>query len=165
MAILQILKYPDPLLKKQSKKIVKVNDEIRELLEDMAETMYSAGGVGLAAPQVGILKRAIVVDIGEDIHKIINPVITNYKGDATADEGCLCFPGMMGTVKRYFWIRVKGIDENGKEINIEAEDLLSRVIQHEIDHLNGILIIDRAEPGTFREVPKEEIQEEAVVNE
>lgn len=163
MATLEILKYPNPVLKKQSKRIRKIDNEIREMLENMKETMLSASGIGLAAPQVNILKRAIVVSAGEDIYKFINPVITNYEGETIADEGCLSFPNMIATIKRHRWIKLKAQNEEGKKIVLEAEDLFARVIQHEIDHLNGILITDRAEPGTFREIPKEEDIEEANV--
>lgn len=156
---MEILKYPSPQLKKQAKAVKKITDEIRKIFDEMEKVMLSSSGIGIAATQVDIPKRLIIASDGENIYKLINPVIVAHKGEVICDEGCLSFPGMIATIKRYKWIKCKAQNENGKKITIEADDLLARVIQHEIDHLNGILIIDRAEEGTFREIPKEEVDE------
>lgn len=145
MAIRIIRKEDDPVLRKISKIVDKVDDKIITLLDDMAETMYDADGVGLAAPQVGILKRVIVIDIGEGVIELINPEIIYEEGSQCDSEGCLSLPGTTEEVIRPAIVRVKGMNREGEEIIIEAEDLLARALCHEIDHLNGILFIDRAE--------------------
>ncbi|WP_273266567.1 peptide deformylase [Flexistipes sinusarabici] len=146
--ILDIVKFPDKTLRKKTKPVEKVSDDILEKLNNMAETMYNAPGVGLAAPQVGIDKRLVVMDItAEDeppkLEKLINPEILEYEGEQTGEEGCLSLPGEYADVKRAEWIRYKYIDENGDEHLQEATGLRARVIQHEVDHLDGILFIDK----------------------
>ena len=111
----------------------------------MIETMYDANGVGLAAPQVGVLKRVIVIDIGDGPFALINPTIIDSWGEETDIEGCLSCPGFLGEVTRYAGVIVKGLDQQGQEITIEGEGLLARALQHEIDHLDGILFIDKAQ--------------------
>jgi len=111
----------------------------------MAETMYDAEGVGLAAPQVGITKRVVVIDVGDGIIEMINPEIIEAKEEQFGPEGCLSIPGLLGDVRRARWVKAKALDRNGNEIIVEGEDLLARAIQHEIDHLNGVLFIDLAE--------------------
>jgi len=148
VAILDILTAPDPVLKKKAEPVAEVTDEIRTLLNDMVETMYDAPGIGLAAPQVGVLKRVIVIDVtGEDedafAYKMINPEVT-WESEETGiyDEGCLSVPESYSPVERPAQVKVKYLDENGDEQEIEADDLLATCVQHEIDHLNGKLFID-----------------------
>ncbi|WP_333859101.1 peptide deformylase [Clostridium sp.] len=143
MALRNVIKYGDELLRKKSKKVDVINDRILTLLDDMEETLYKECGVGLAAPQVGVLKRAIVIDIGEGILKLINPEIIHSEGSYLDVEGCLSVPGVQGEVKRPKKVKVKALNEKGEEVIIEGEDLLARAFCHEIDHLNGILFIDK----------------------
>ncbi len=150
MSILEIIEYPDPRLRQKCEPAKKVDDRIRDLLNDMAETMYDAPGVGLAAAQVGIKERLIVVDVGEDeesgrvpkLYKLVNPEIIESSGKIEYEEGCLSIPGPKEVVKRPGEVIVEALDENGKKITIEAEGLLAVCLQHEIDHLNGVLFID-----------------------
>ena len=143
MALRKIRLSDDPILRKKSKEIGEVTDRIEELLEDMVETMDDADGVGLAAPQIGVLRRAIVVDVGQGPMKIINPVIVDQEGEEIDIEGCLSVPGRSGTVKRPEKIKVKYVDIEGKDQELQGEGLLARAICHEIDHLEGILYIDK----------------------
>jgi len=145
MAIRIIRKEDDPILRKISKVVDKIDDKTLSLLDDMIETMYDADGVGLAAPQVGILKRVIVIDVGEGIIELINPEIIYEEGSQCDSEGCLSIPGTTGEVIRPAIVRVKGLNREGQEIIIEGEELLARALCHEIDHLNGILFTDRVE--------------------
>lgn len=144
MAIRVIRLDSDPILRKKSREIEDINPRTLELLDDLVDTMYDAEGVGLAAPQIGVLRRAIVVDIGDGPIKMINPVIVLEDGAEIKPEGCLSVPGYTGLVERPFKVNVKYTDENGVEIELEAEELLARAICHEIDHLNGILYTDKA---------------------
>lgn len=143
MALRQIRKLGDEILRKKCRKVDKIDNRIITLLNDMLETMYHEDGVGLAAPQVGILKRLIVVDVGDGPIKLINPEITKSSGSQIAAEGCLSIVGASGNVKRPNKIEVKALDESGSEIKITAEGLLARAICHETDHLDGILFIDK----------------------
>ncbi|MCR1935478.1 peptide deformylase [Clostridium tepidum] len=147
MAIRNIRKYGDDLLRKKSRKIEKIDDRILTLLDDMAETMYSADGVGLAAPQVGILKRAVVIDVGKGLIKLINPEIIETEGNEIDLEGCLSVPGQQGEVERPYKVKVKALNEKGEEIILEGEGLLARAFCHEIDHLDGILFVDKVING------------------
>ena len=139
---------PDPILRKESKTVEKVDDELRRLLDDMLETMYAAPGIGLAAVQVGILKRLIVIDISKDKDKkeplfLINPKITSKsKQTSTYEEGCLSLPGHFAEIERPAECEINFIDYNGKKKEIKANGLLSTCIQHEVDHLDGVLFID-----------------------
>ena len=139
---------PDPILRKESKPIEKVDDELRRLLDDMLETMYAAPGIGLAAVQVGILKRLIVIDISKDKDKkeplfLINPkIISKSKQTSTYEEGCLSLPGHFAEIERPAKCEINFIDYNGKKKEIKADGLLSTCIQHEVDHLDGVLFID-----------------------
>lgn len=142
MALRTIRKYGDEILRKKSKKVTDITKRILILIDDMKETMYDADGAGLAAPQVGILRRVVVIDVGEGAIVLINPEIIETKGEQTDVEGCLSIPGKTGIVKRPSYVKVKAINEKGKEITIEGTDLLARAFCHEIDHLNGILYID-----------------------
>ena len=144
MAILEIKKMGDPVLKETCKPIDRVTKKIKILLDDMAETMYKHEGVGIAAPQVGIPIRAIVVDVGKKRFDIINPVITERVGTIVDSEGCLSFPGVYGEVERAEKVRVEYLNRYGKKKFIEAEGLLARCLQHEVDHLDGHLFIEVA---------------------
>jgi peptide deformylase len=159
MAIRKIVKFPDPILKQKAKPVTKFHARLHKLLDDMAETMYDARGVGLAGPQVGVLKRVIVVDVGDEhgLIEMVNPEIVDKRGEQISPpEGCLSIPNLLGEVRRANWIKVVGQDRHGNPMEIEAEGYLARAFQHEIDHLNGILFIDVAE-RVFR--PDEEEEE------
>lgn len=149
MSLLQILSYPDPILKKKSAPVERIDKGIEKLLDDMIETMYKAPGVGLAAPQVGVNLRVIVVDVSvrqEDtpgLIQLINPEIISSGGRQVEEEGCLSIPGFSSEVRRKANVKVQGLDRNGKLIEIEGSGLLARAFQHEIDHIDGILYIDR----------------------
>ncbi len=146
MSPLQISRFPESVLTKKSKPIELVTGHERELLDKMFETMYINQGIGLAAPQVGVSKRAIVVDVGEGAISLINPIIIQKRGQESGKEGCLSLPEVMVEIKRAQWIKYRGLDREGKIVEREAEGLLARAIQHEIDHLDGRLIIDYANP-------------------
>lgn len=143
MALREIRLDNDPILRKKSKDITEITDRIKILLDDMIDTMNEAEGVGLAAPQVGVLRRAVVIDIGEGPIKLINPVILEMKGEEIDVEGCLSIPSRSGTVSRPEWVKIKYIDIDGKEKVLEGSGLLARAICHEVDHLEGILYIDK----------------------
>ena len=147
MAIYNIVTKEDILLRKKSQAVPEITPNVIKLLDRMQETMYAAHGVGLAAPQVGILKRVVVIDVGEEgpgVLRLINPEILERSGVQNGPEGCLSCPGMYGDVKRSQYVKVKALNEQGEEMIIEAEDFLARALQHEIDHLEGILFIDTA---------------------
>ncbi|WFA09816.1 peptide deformylase [Tissierella sp. Yu-01] len=144
MALREIRLDGDPLLRKKSKEITEINDRIKVLLEDMVETMREANGIGLAAPQVGILRRAVVIDVGEGVLKLINPEIIENSGSIVDLEGCLSIPNLSGKVERPEKVKVRFLDENGKTRTIEAAGYLARAFCHEIDHLDGILYTDKA---------------------
>lgn len=144
MALRAIRKYDDEILRKRSKEVNCINDRILLLVKDMEETMRHEGnGVGLAAPQVGILKRVIVVDIGEGLIALANPVIKSKSGEQVRAEGCLSVPGVFGEVKRPQKVVVEGLDMEGKKITVEGEGMLAVVLCHEIDHLDGVLFTDK----------------------
>ncbi|MCC0631580.1 MULTISPECIES: peptide deformylase [unclassified Clostridioides] len=145
MALRQIVQIGEPVLRKKSKKVEKIDAKIIQLLDDMAETMYDADGVGLAAPQVGILKRVVVIDIGEELIELINPEIIETSGEQIDDEGCLSVVGESGEVKRPNYVKVRALNRNGETIELEGEELLARAFCHEIDHLDGILFVDKIE--------------------
>ncbi|HDQ46078.1 MAG TPA: peptide deformylase [bacterium] len=142
--MLEIVKYPDPLLRKQSEKVLTYNANLLELLEEMTDTMYIADGVGLAAPQIGVSKQIIVLDAGDGPMVLINPVVTVPEDTAYAaiEEGCLSLPDIRVDVTRPSRIHLAARDEKGNPLSFDADGLLARVIQHEQDHLNGVLIID-----------------------
>ena len=148
MAIRQILTIPEDneFLRKKSREVEKIDERILTLLDDMAETMYDANGVGLAAPQIGVLRRVVVVDVSEernDLIELINPVIVYKKGEQICTEGCLSVPGRQGTVERPEKVHVKALNRNGEEILIKANGFLANALCHEIDHLSGTLYIDK----------------------
>ena len=146
MAIRNIRISTDEVLRKKCKEVKEIRPNLLTLLDDMADTMYEANGVGLAAPQVGILKRAVVIDIGEGLVELINPEILETSGSQIDDEGCLSVPGKYAPVDRPNYVKVKAMDRDGNEFIIEGEELMARALCHEIDHLDGILYIDKALP-------------------
>ena len=146
MAVFPIYQFPHPILKQKAKRVRTIDGSIQKLIDDMIEAMHAAGGVGLAAPQVGTLLRVIVIGIpGEEDIILINPEIVQRTGERLVDEGCLSIPGYIGEIKRAVSVKVKGRNQNGKEIRITANDLLAQALEHEIDHLNGVLYIDSLE--------------------
>lgn len=144
MSVYKIVTVPDPILRQKAQKVEKVNDGVIRVLENMRDTMYAADGVGLAAPQIGVSKRMIVIDPGDQLIEMINPEIIAREGEQTAREGCLSVPDLVGWCKRSQKITVRGINREGEEIEMQAADMLARVFQHEIDHLDGILFPDKA---------------------
>ena len=148
MGIRKIRTKEDEVLRKISKKVEVIDQRICTLLDDMADTMHKAEGVGLAAPQIGILKRVVVIDIGEGLIEMINPVIIFEKGEQTGDEGCLSLPGQEGEVTRPMNVIVRAQNRKGETIEVKGKELLARAICHEVDHLNGILFMDKVIPGT-----------------
>ena len=152
MALRTIRIQGDPVLTKKCREITEMTPKIKELIDDMLDTMYEANGVGLAAPQVGILKRIVVIDIGNDEPLVlINPEILEQSGEQTGEEGCLSLPGKVGTVTRPNYVKCRAYDENMEQFEVEGTELLARAICHELDHLDGILYRDHAEGG-LREV-------------
>ena len=139
MALREIRYREDDVLYKQCKEVKKFDAKLAILLDDMYETMQKANGVGLAAPQIGILKRVVVIDIGEGRIELINPEIIKTSGSQNGTEGCLSFPGLFGEVERPNYVKVRAFDRNGNEFNIEGEELLARALCHECDHLNGVV--------------------------
>lgn len=145
MAIREIRKAPDEILFKKSRPVTAFDERLRELLDDMADTMYEANGVGLAAVQVGILKRICVIDDGEGLIELINPVITEESGSQTGTEGCLSFPGKWGIVTRPEHVTVRAFDRDGNEVEFKGSGLLARAFCHEIEHLDGHAFVEKAE--------------------
>ena len=158
MAIRQIREYGDEILRKKSREVDVVDDKIRELLDDMLETMHKYNGVGLAAPQVGILKRVVVIDLYDDNGplKLVNPKIVKQKGKQEVEEGCLSFPNQYAKMIRPEEIVAEALNEKGEKIKIKAKGLLAQAICHEIDHLDGVLFIDNMLPGTLEYVEQKE---------
>lgn len=156
MAIRIIVKEPDEVLHKKAKEVTKITPNVQKLLDDMADTMYDAEGVGLAAPQVGILKRLIVIDAGDEhgLIKMINPEIVESEGEQFGPEGCLSIPGWNGDVRRAEKVTVKGLDREGNELIVTGTGLLARAFQHEIDHLNGVLFTEIAD-RVYEYVPEQ----------
>lgn len=144
MAIRNIVKHTDPVLRKTSRSVLEFNERLHTLLDDMKDTMYDADGVGLAAPQVGILRRVCVIDIGDGVIELVNPVIIEKSGVQNEQEGCLSLPGNYKTTCRPMKVTVRAQDRNGNSFTVTGEDLLARALCHEIDHLDGVLFIDRA---------------------
>jgi peptide deformylase len=166
MAILELQIDDAPILRQKASSVERIDDDLLQLIEDMFETMYAAEGIGLAAPQVGILQRVVIVDIEAHFCEypliaLINPVITEATGEELGEEGCLSLPGRRGVVRRAIEVTVEGMLPNGKKIKFNADSLMARVLQHEIDHLNGILFTDWliAEDQKLLEERKEEVEE------
>lgn len=144
MAILEIIEYGEPVLREKSLLVKEITPEILNLIKDMAETMYTASGMGLAAPQVGVSKRIIITDGEEEgLIVLINPTIIESEGEVIKEEGCLSVPDIYSQVKRSSKVTIKALNESGDPIEITKEGLIARALQHEIDHLNGILFIDK----------------------
>ncbi len=149
MAILPILLYPDPRLHKVAAPVVRVDDSVRNLVRDMAQTMYSAPGVGLAATQVDVHKRVIVIDVSpthDQLKVFIDPEIVEARGNSDTEEGCLSVPGVFDKVERAQWIRVRALDAEGQPFELEADGLLAVCIQHEMDHLEGKVFVEYLSP-------------------
>lgn len=144
MAVYQIVEIGSEVLREKSMEVKQITPNIVKLLDNMLETMYEADGVGLAAPQIGVSKRVIVIDVGKGPVEMINPVILDREGEEIDDEGCLSIPGVTGQVARAARVKVQGLDREGKLQDFEAEGLLARAFQHEIDHLEGVLFVDKA---------------------
>jgi len=143
MALRTIRELGDDVLRKKCRPVETIDERIITLLDDMAETMYEANGVGLAAPQVGVLKRIAVIDVGSGLIELINPEIIETSGSECADEGCLSYPGKYGKVERPTKVTVRATDRNGEEYQITGDGLLARAFCHEIDHLDGIVFVDK----------------------
>ena len=147
MAIRNIRVMGDPILEKTCKEVKEMTPRLKELIDDMFDTMYEANGVGLAAPQVGVLKRIVVIDVGEGPIVLINPEIVETSGEQTGEEGCLSVPGKWGIVTRPDHVKVRALDQEMNPIELEGEGLLARAFCHEIDHLSGELYVDKTEDG------------------
>ena len=160
MAVIPVRVAPDPVLRQRSKRVRNIDGTIKKLIDDMLETMHAASGAGLAAPQIGVPLRVIVIGIPEEEDiALINPEIIRRTGKRTVTEGCLSIPGYTGEISRSELVRVKGLDRNGKEIRIRGKELLAQALEHEIDHLNGKLYIDFLEsPDKLRKIETTETQ-------
>lgn len=156
MALRKIREIGDPILNKTCKEVKEITDRTKDLIDDMFETMYEAQGVGLAAPQVGILKRIVVIDCGDDPLLLINPEVLETSGEQTGQEGCLSVPGKAGIVTRPNYAKVKAYNEDMEEFIVEGEELLARALLHEIDHLDGHLYVEKVEGDLMDVVPDDE---------
>ncbi len=161
MAVLPICVVPDPVLRQKAKRVRNIGGSINKLISDMIETMRSAPGVGLAAPQVGVSLRVIVIGLPEqEVFALINPEVVRRKGERVVSEGCLSVPGYVGQLKRSESVTVKGRDPSGKEVRIKADELLAQALEHEIDHTNGVLYIDHLESlDDLRKIEPAEVAE------
>lgn len=153
MAILPIRLYPDPVLREAAASVTDFDESVRKLVSDMTETMRDAPGVGLAAPQVGVQRRVLVYSVGveEPVHALVNPEITERWGEQVGEEGCLSIPGLTYPVTRAERVTVRAQDERGEPVSLDVEEFEARVIQHEVDHLDGVLFLDRLDPDERRE--------------
>ncbi|WP_407307558.1 peptide deformylase [Desulfosporosinus sp. SB140] len=149
MSVYQIVEIGADILREKAKEVKEINPSIIKLLDNMVDTMIAADGVGLAAPQIGVSKRVIVVKVGDVLLELVNPVILEKEGEAVAEEGCLSIPNMTGDVERAAKVHVQGLNREGKMLDIQADRLMARALQHEIDHLEGILFVDVAKK-TYR---------------
>ena len=167
MAVLSVRKYGDPVLRRRAVRVEAVTPEVRRTIADMVDTMYDEAGLGLAAPQIGVSLRLMVVtdDDGREARALINPAITEHGGEVVAEEGCLSIPGIFAPVRRAEWVRLEAQDPDGRPVTINARGLRARVFQHEMDHLDGVLFIDRLDPVTRdrikRRIKKEGLAEDA----
>lgn len=155
MAPYRIRMVGDPVLRQRAAEVTDVDDRLVRLSQDMLTTMYDAPGVGLAAPQVGVQKRFFVYDVGDGPRTLINPVVSESDGEFTFDEGCLSVPDLYFEIVRPRSILVTGVDLDGNEVSFEADDLLARLVQHELDHLDGVLLLDHLDPDQLRDAKKE----------
>lgn len=158
MAIRQIRQEGDEILKKKSREVEVIDDKIQELIDDMIETMHKFNGVGLAAVQVGVLKRVVVIDLYDDngVLVLINPEIKKEKGEQEVEEGCLSFPNQFAKIIRPMEVTVEALDRDGKKIKVKGKELLAQAMSHEVDHLNGKLFIDKIIPGTLEYIEPED---------
>ncbi len=154
MAIRIVREDGDEILRKKSREVEVVDDKIRQILDDMVDTLHNYNGVGLAGPQIGLLKRLVVIDLYDDKGpiKLVNPKIIKQKGEQEVEEGCLSFPNQFAKIIRPLEVTIEALDENGKKIKLKGEKLLAQAISHEIDHLDGILFVDKIIPGTLQYV-------------
>ena len=161
MAVRAIRVLPDPVLRQKAKKVTKIDKSVQRLIDDMIETMRAAPGVGLAAPQIGVPLRVAVIEIpGDEVMVLINPEIVKKQGERLVQEGCLSIPGYQGEIKRSVWVKVKAQDRQGRNIRLKGEELLAQALEHEIDHINGVLYVDRVEgPDKLWELVSESGQE------
>ncbi len=164
MAVLEVVRYPHPVLSKRCKEVGPVDEEVRRLVQDMIETMYDANGIGLAACQVGVSQRVIVVDVSpmdseQSLLVLLNPEVLDEEGEVESEEGCLSVPDCVEKVDRKKKLRVKGLSPEGEEFEISAEGILAIALQHEIDHLNGVLILDRIS-RLKREIYRDKVKKE-----
>jgi peptide deformylase len=159
MAVLKLCTVPNSVLRQKAKRVTSVDKSIRKLIDDMIETMREFSGVGLAAPQIGVSLRIAVIEIpDEEVITLINPEIIKRTGERTLDEACLSVPGYQGTITRSVQVKAKALDRNGKAIRIKGEELLAQALEHEIDHLNGVLYIDHIDnPEDLRKITPEEL--------
>jgi len=159
MTVLTMLSYPDPLLRRKAKRVRNVDGSIERLIDDMVETMHQAQGAGLAAPQIGVPLRVIVIELpGEETIALVNPQIVKRSGERLVTEGCLSVPGYRGEIKRATKVTAKGLDRHGREIRVKGEGLMAEALEHEIDHLNGVLYIDHM--GSTDELYRVEVEAE-----
>lgn len=158
MAIRIVREDGDEILRKKSREVEVVDDKIRQILDDMVETLHTYNGVGLAGPQIGILKRLVIIDLYDDKGpiKLVNPKIIKQKGEQEVEEGCLSFPNQYAKIIRPKEIVIEALNENGEKVKIKGEGLLAQAISHELDHLEGILFVDKIIPGTLEYVTPEE---------
>jgi peptide deformylase len=165
MAVLPILTQEAPILRQKAKRVPRVDSSIRKLIDDMVDTMVAAPGVGLAAPQVGVGLRVVVIKTDTNLHTLVNPEMVKWEGEQIGLEGCLSIPGYVGEVKRYMQVVARGLNRHGKPVKIKGDALLARAIQHEIDHIDGILFTDRLTSlDTLRKVePQDQEKEEELV--
>ena len=167
MAVLKVRKYGDPALRRSAAPVGEVTPEVRKVIADMTETMYDEVGIGLAAPQVGISLRLIVIsdEEGRGVQALLNPAIVDRGGEVTGEEGCLSIPGVFAPVTRAAWVKIEARSVDGKPLTLNARGLRARVLQHEIDHLDGVLFIDRVDPMVRdrikRKIKKEGLREDA----
>ncbi|HHC07127.1 MAG TPA: peptide deformylase [Actinobacteria bacterium] len=161
MAVHPIRTFPDPVLRTPAAEVTEFDDALDKLVEDMLETMYAAPGVGLAAPQIGVPKRVFVADIGEGPFELVNPEIVEVRGAWEYEEGCLSVPGRFWPITRSAYVRARGVDRRGRPVTYEGDELMGRVLQHEIDHLEGILLLERLPKRVRTRVLRELREEEA----
>jgi len=162
MAVLPILTQEASILRQKAKRVARVDSAIRQLIDDMVDTMVAAPGVGLAAPQVGVGLRVVVIKTDNNLHALVNPEMVKWEGEQVGLEGCLSIPGYVGEVKRHMQVVARGLNRHGKPIKIKGDGLLARAIQHEIDHIDGILFTDRlTRLDTLRKVEPQEEEKEA----
>ena len=155
MAIFPIRTFGDPVLRSRAERVDEIDEGIHRLVDDMLETMYDAPGVGLAAPQIGVSRQVVVFDAGEGPHVLINPELIAITGEWSFEEGCLSVPGRFWPISRAGFARVRGLDLAGREVEYAGEELLGRVLQHELDHLRGMLLIERLDPKLRKQALRE----------